>query len=103
MFKIGQKVVCISTDWLYKDSPLFDPKLNEIVTIEKYSTQNPKNVHIVEYPRALCGRLQHFGAHRFRPIDYSFGKNLSKEIEQDIEREIMEPLIKEALEELANA
>lgn len=89
MFKVGQKVVCID------DSKGIGTGHKDLVKDEVYTISKPlisitgeSIVFLFEVPiRFKNGMNFGWSAHRFRPIDYSFGEKLAEEIQEEINQE----------------
>ncbi len=64
--KPGTKLVCVQQP-KYDDGT--EPKLNEIVTYNGYSSLNNNYIHISEYPVNSKGATQAFKSVLFRPLD----------------------------------
>lgn len=78
MFKLGQKVVCISASWIQAPTKQFNtnsPKKDEIVTIRKIS--NDGFIVLDEYRCNEFGE-QWFEAKWFKPLQYD--KDATSEI-----------------------
>lgn len=85
-FKVGQKVVCV-TNIEGGHPSIIKPKKGEIVTILRFCAVHKDGLDLVEYEFAKDGKPQSFNRKHFRPIDYSFGKQITEEIEQEINEE----------------
>ncbi len=70
-FKPNQKVVCVRPNkpYIENNKHWWGPKFNEIVTIDRYSIQNPKSVELKEYPQIARASLPiSYREEHFAPI-----------------------------------
>lgn len=83
MFKVGQKVVCVSNDFENANMPPLI--IEEIYTISGFSTSpftGNEHMSLYEIEGAWWYELKHF-----RPIDYNFGEVVAEHIEEKINQE----------------
>lgn len=87
MFKVGQKVVCIGTNFgIYPPSTKF-PLKGEMYTIRGFETVNGRQCIFLEeivnapyhFIQGVCEAV--FGLEFFRAIDYSYGEQVCESLE----------------------
>lgn len=90
-FKIGQKIVCIDDSKQHAAKYGYTKVIEgEIYTIRDFNQRGSiLLVEIVHRPGPCIGGFYEsgYGAFRFRPIDFRFGKTVAEEIEQEINEE----------------
>lgn len=82
MFKVGQKVVCVSYSTDGIDPRCFNsprPIVNEIYTINYIRGDWIGFIELMQD--------EEFESKNFRPIDYTFGEKLAEEIQEEINQE----------------
>lgn len=99
MFKVGQKVVCISNS---KKKHLIIDKIYTVTSIDNVCNCGTGiNVDYIKHSSSkgkllkclfcgenfVCDGFVYFFPYRFRPIDFSFGEKLAEEIQTEINEE----------------
>lgn len=85
--KPGDKLVCVQQP-KYDDGT--EPKLNEIVTYNGYSSLNNNYIYISEYTVNSKGATQSFKSVLFRPLDEVLSEIGISEVEEVLTRETVE-------------
>jgi len=85
MFKRGEKVVFIGGFVI--DQETIQPKKNEIVIVDGFSSVHLGNLYIKGYRFAKDNAPQSFRIENFRKLDYEFAPNLLAEISEAMKRE----------------
>lgn len=82
-FSIGQKVVCISTDWPNREVPMLEK--GAVYTCDGVPKHIPSSIYIKEITTLrACGTRYSYGSNRFAPIQSSY-TDMTKEIAEGME------------------
>jgi len=89
-FKIGEKVVCVGR--FYSENPkeekyANDPKVNEIVTIDKLYYDG--DLILKEYKFAKNGVIQSFNPAKFRKLDHQFAEDVCAKLIEEFNTELI--------------